>query len=113
MPSGSRNWFGGWLASWLIPYRKPSPTLVADPVTDARFTVSASAADAFWARASKGVASARTAAAITGRRLGLGLIVIESSFVSAPRWWGDDGTGPRPRTVCRDVVAYSAPLSNL
>ena len=93
------NWSGGCVPSWLTPYRKPSPTLVAVPVTDARFTVSASAADAFCARASKGVASARTAAAITARRLGLGLIVIESSFVSSPRWCGDDGAGPRPRTA--------------
>ena len=51
------------MPSWLTPYRKPSPTLVAGPVTEARFTLSDSAAEAFPAVPASVVPSASSTAA--------------------------------------------------
>src|SRR5690242_12934902 len=39
MPSGCRYWSAGCVPSVVIPYRNPSPTAVAGPLVDARFTV--------------------------------------------------------------------------
>src|SRR5450755_506109 len=97
MPSGCRYWSGGWVPSWLTPYRNPSPTPVAGPVTEARFTLSDSAAAAPWAGASAGTASASTVPAATAKRPTLVLTLIESSSEPAPpgsgRWRPDGPAG--------------------
>jgi hypothetical protein len=68
----------GLCAVWLTPYRKPSPTPVAGPVTDARFTLSDSAAAARWAGASSVAASVSVTAAATDSRWDLILALIAS-----------------------------------
>jgi hypothetical protein len=52
---------------------------VAGPVTDPRFTFSDSAATAFWADASSGIASASTVPAAAARRSHRVLVLMESS----------------------------------
>src|ERR1700722_13743772 len=87
MPSGWMNWAGGAVPSWLVPYRKPSPTLVALPVVLARFTVSVSAASARGAAgsASSASATATAAPAQAARRPGFILVLIDCSPVLLSR----------------------------
>src|SRR6185437_14517133 len=64
------NWSAGWLASWLVPYRNPSPTLLAALVTEPRLTVRDSAAAALCAGPSTGtgtVTAPNTAIAMAKR----------------------------------------------
>ena len=82
MPSGWRYWSAGCVPSWLTPYRKPSPTAGRRPVTDARFTLSDSAAAALCTGPSVGTASASTVPATIASLPGMALTFI-GSLVSA------------------------------
>jgi hypothetical protein len=89
MPSGARNWSGGCVASWLVPYRNPSPTLAGVPVVEPRFTVNDSAAAAFSARPSSGTPTASATATAMATRPALDLSLMETPLVL--RGSRDDG----------------------